>query len=256
MTTPFKRQVYRRLPDRVKVRRQRAAVADGSPFAHFLHLPKTGGTALRHAIGAVQSANHTIMFHPHSVRLRDLPDDDAFFFTVRDPVARFVSAFNSRSREGAPRYATPWTASERAFFTRYSTANQLGLALASSHSGVRRDAERAIRSVRLLRSSYWDWFGSERVLRRNVHRVLWVGWVPTLNADFERLRRVLALPATVALPADDVMAHRAPGRMPSPLEARAASAIRMWCSADYEFLALLADLVPVSYTPSAISSTP
>jgi hypothetical protein len=255
VTTPFKRQISRRLPDRVKIRRRRAALADGAPFAHYLHVPKTAGTALQHAIDADRPSNYTVMFHPHSVRLSDLPGDDAFFLTVRDPIERFVSAFNSRLREGRPRYVTPWTASERAVFTRYSTPNELGLALASSDSHLRRDAERAVRSVPLLQSSYWDWFRNERMLRRNIHRVLWVGWVPTLHADFGRLRRVLGLTASVQLPTDAVTAHRAPRITTSPLDARVESALRKRCSAEYEFLELLAELASVSYTSSAPSWT-
>lgn len=58
-----------------------------------LHIPKTGGWALCNALGA---QSHRM---GHSTRLRQIPEDAPVITTVRDPVARWVSAFDMCARQ-------------------------------------------------------------------------------------------------------------------------------------------------------------
>jgi len=61
---------------------------------HFLHIGKTGGTAIKHAIGSAQASISgdgaglpcVVHLHRHAVRLRDVPAGERFFFFVRDPL--------------------------------------------------------------------------------------------------------------------------------------------------------------------------
>ena len=66
---------------------------------HFLHIGKTGGTAVKHALKPVAAAGH-LMLHGHDVRLHDVAPGEQVFFFLRDPLSCFVSAFYSRQREG------------------------------------------------------------------------------------------------------------------------------------------------------------
>ena len=69
---------------------------------HFLHIGKTGGTAIKAALKAYPPAV-TLHVHPHRFALADVPRGERVFFFVRDPLSRFVSAFHSRKRRGLPR---------------------------------------------------------------------------------------------------------------------------------------------------------
>ena len=106
---------------------------------HFLHIGKTGGTAFKYAVATArrQNSRHggfTLHLHPHSVKLRDIPNGDQFLFFIRDPVSKFVSGFVSRQRQGQPRHFVPWRPNEKEAFGRFSTPNQLALALNSQDS--------------------------------------------------------------------------------------------------------------------------
>jgi hypothetical protein len=58
-----------------------------------------------------------------------------------------------------------------------------------------------------------------------------------------RLLDVLGLPPGIALPADEKVAHRAPGEGDGrALDVDAAATIRRWYSSDYDFVALLEEL--------------
>ncbi len=129
-------------------------------------------------------------------------------FVVRDPVARFVSGFYDRKREGRPRYHSPWSAAERRTFERFDTPGAIGEALAAGGEGA--DAARAaLTSLDRMTVPWSRWLGcTDDFLARRAD-VLLVGRQETLAADFERLRQLLTLPDSARLPADDIDAHRA-----------------------------------------------
>ena len=97
----------------------------------MLHIRKTGGTAVKAALSAIDAPKGLrLMLHPHRVSLADVPAADEVFFFLRDPVARFVSGFESRRREGRPAHYHPWNPAERRAFERFATAEALASALA------------------------------------------------------------------------------------------------------------------------------
>lgn len=68
----------------------------------FLHIPKTGGSAIKHALAAhAGSQDASLEFHRHQTRLIDIPVGLPVGLVVRDPVSRFVSAFFSRKRKAS-----------------------------------------------------------------------------------------------------------------------------------------------------------
>ena len=109
--------------------------------ANFLHIRKCGGSAIRAALGPYTDAL-AIKLHAHNVRLADIDAREPVFFSVRYPVARFTSGFNSRLRKGAPLYDRPWNAEEAEAFARFETPEQLALALGDANT--RDSAEQAL----------------------------------------------------------------------------------------------------------------
>jgi hypothetical protein len=170
----------------------------------------------------------------------DIPRGDRFFFIVRDPVDRYVSGFHSRLRQGAPRYHVPWTPAEARAFSEFSTPAELGSALAGTGK-ERAAAELAMRSIEHVRTSYWDWFGSPDALQRRERDALWIGFVDGLDAQMPALASRLGLDS-LALPADDVAAHRSTDATDRSLPPEAREALTAWYQRDYEFLELCREL--------------
>ena len=213
--------------------------------AHFLHIGKTGGSAIKHALGSMPdsgsgggSAPFAIKLHRHSTRLRDVPAGEAFFFFTREPVSRFVSAFWSRQRKGRPRYKGEWSPAEREAFGAFATPDELATALSSTSTARRSRAEAAMRSIVHVRDSYWKWFDNEAYFLSRRDDLLFVGCQHRLDRDFEALKSRLGLPDSLALPGDEVLAHVTPRHLDRTLQETAVRNLRAWYREDYRFLDL------------------
>jgi hypothetical protein len=189
---------------------------------HFLHIRKTGGTAVTEALGPV-ALKFGIMLHAHNTKLSDIPRDHRVFFFVRHPISRFVSGFFSRLRRGMPRYNYEWSEVEAKAFGRFAKPNDLAEALSASETETRTCAREAMRGVAHLNSSYKDWFSGEQELEERLDSILLIGLQERLSADFEYLKQLLHLPPNLCLPEDDLLAHRTPkdfNRQLTPLAER------------------------------------
>lgn len=223
---------------RLAIRRLR-----GKPLLHFLHIGKTGGSALKHALKPHRSSGrYQIVLHKHGVRLRDIREGEKFMFAVRDPLSRFVSGFYSRQREGRPRIHSPWSPAEKVAFERFSTPDALGVALDSADSDEREAARAAMEGIGHVRSSYWLWFEDPDYFRSRLGDLLFVAFQERLSEDFVRLRSLLGIP-DAALPADDLRAHRNPERLDRRLSERAEANLRTWYTRDFEFIELCRTVV-------------
>jgi hypothetical protein len=231
--------------------------------AHMLHIGKTGGTALKAALRLIPAwritysldwgwtmkiksshgagdgrKNLLLQLHRHRSTLRDVPVGDKVFFFVRDPVARFISAFNSRKRQGQPRYVKPWNAAEAEAFARFETPNALGGALASSNPSLRSAAENAMRGITHVQTSYWDWFEDQTYFESRLNDILFIGFQETLSEDFEVVKSLLNIPPYIRLPVDDVTSHRSPPGFDRTLDEAAQGALREWYARDLDFIKL------------------
>src|SRR5581483_6101704 len=175
-------------------------VEAAKPRAQFLHVGKTGGSAIKAALADADSGAFEIVLHPHATTLEQVPAGERVFFVLRDPVERLVSGFYSRLRRGRPRYEVPWTAGEELAFTRFVTPDALGRALAS-HSGEERShAVDAIREIRHVQTSYRTWFGDDRYFESRLDDILAILWLPTLDTTFPRLCARLGISPAPPLP--------------------------------------------------------
>ena len=215
----------------------------GKPCVHFLHLGKTGGSAVKYAIEncANPHVRYAVYLHPHEITLRDVPEGEKFFFFLRDPVSRFVSGFYSRQRQGRPRYFLPWTPDEKIAFERFSSPNELAAALSSGGGEKKAAAEAAMRSILHVKDSYWSWFESEQYFSSRLPDLFFVGFQERLADDFAIVKSRLGLPA-VSLPVDEVHAHRNPAGLDKRLEERAMANLADWYAADFRFVDLCREL--------------
>ena len=201
---------------------------------HFLHIRKTGGTALTEALGPI-AQEFGIVLHAHNTKLSDIPQDHRVFFFVRHPISRFVSGFFSRLRRGRPRYNYEWSEAEAKAFGRFVKPNDLAEALSASDAETRTCAREAMRGVAHLNSPYRDWFSGEQELEDRLDSILLIGLQERLSADFEHLKELLDLPPKLSLPEDDVLAHRTPREFNRQLTPLAERNLSNWYAEDIRF---------------------
>jgi hypothetical protein len=208
--------------------------APEQPRLHFLHAGKTGGTAIKSALGPVaRSGRFHIELHKHRTRLQDLPAGELFFFAIRDPISRFVSGFFSRQRQGQPRIFRPWREGEARAFQRFATASQLAEQIFEDEH-----AAAAMRDIGHVNRSYWYWFGDEESFLARAADLFFIARQSQLDDDFRTLAGLLRLPPGVTLPADEVLAHRNPQDIDRRLSTRAKANLLRWYARDFAFVEL------------------
>ena len=213
---------------------------------HFLHLGKTGGTAVKHALLDYREiSEYRLLLHGHDVLLSDLRRGEKVMFVVRDPLTRFVSAFNGRLHEDRPRYHYPWREDERIAFAVFKTPDQLASSLSADDPAERIRAERAMRAIGHLNTSYWHWFGDEETFLSRRADLFFIGRQEHLSEDFELLRLKLDLPEAARLPTDPVLAHRAPPGSARQLSDVARGNLQRWYARDFAFVELCRELAPI-----------
>lgn len=202
-----------------------------------MHVGKTGGTALKEALAPHRrTGRYDLLLHDHPFSFGDAIRGDKVFCVLRDPVDRFVSAFNYRLREGRPHQFAAWTPDEAKAFEAFASADELGRALSSDDPLQIVRARSAMVSIRHVRDSYWRWFDSSEYLRGRVEDVLLVMWLPDLEIVLPRLRDVLGLPDSVRMPDRGAKANRSPERDVNALSPMAVANLRQWYGADYGLL--------------------
>lgn len=231
-------QLYKSCKRKARKTRERF---DRRPVAHFLHVGKTAGTALRFTLHDVRrSTRYRMVLHGHKARLERVPEGEKFFFCVRDPVDRYVSAFLSRQREGRPRFYVPWSEDEALAFSHFESPEDLALALSAPDELHRSRAEEAMRSIRHLSNSYWDWFRDPEYFTRRSDDLLWIGRQGSL--DIAGLGHALGVEG-LTLPEDATTANRATSPKPE-LSDVARQNLNEWYADDYAFLSLCDEMFP------------
>ena len=219
--------------------RRAVARLRGRRIVHFLHIGKTGGSAVKFALqDDLVTPRYEIRLHRHGRKLKDVPEGEKAIFFLREPISRYVSGFYSRQRQGQPKTFVPWSEAEEAAFGHFDSANALAEAISSPDESERERAREAMSSIQHVRSSYRDWLVSEEYFLRRSADVLFVGFQESLSDDFARLRSKLELPESVRLPGDDVHAHRNPPGIDKALTEKARGNLGEWYRADFKFLVL------------------
>jgi hypothetical protein len=200
---------------------------------HFLHIRKTGGTAIIEALRPIADS-YGIVLHGHATKLSDVPQDHQVVFFVRHPISRFVSGFWSRLRRGLPRHHYEWNEAEAEAFRHFQKANDLAEALSSDGEMAARACE-AMQGISHIKNTYKDWFSGEQELDNRSDSIVLVGLQEKLDTDFEHLKRLLNLPQTLSLPTDDTLAHRTPAEFDRGLSPLAKRNLSQWYEKDIRF---------------------
>lgn len=199
----------------------------------MLHIPKTGGTALHSALGAIPDG--TFRLHGHLIRLDDIPRGEKVIFSIRDPISRFVSGFNSRLRKAQPRGYIEWTPVQQEGFRLFPTPNALAEALSDPDLEMRRWATRLIRDMFHTAVPLSYWLDSIEYLQARSSDIPCILYQPELGADFEVLKDLLGLPADLSLPSDPLETHETPDGFDTHLSERAIGNLQAWYRGDFVF---------------------
>jgi len=205
----------------------------------MIHIGKTGGTALKAVLSHhnMNRKSDPIELYRHEMTLPLLVDSShvtrAIFF-VRDPVSRFVSAFNSRLRRDPRKKKLNWSREEEFAFSKFTKPNELAEALSSASQ--RRDAERAMRGIQHVREPLSYYLDSTNFLERNKHRIFFIGRQETFDDDVYFLKRMLGIEPEILPPSSTVDANRTPPTMSTELTKRAIDNIKAWYEEDYPIL--------------------
>lgn len=211
----------------------------GKQVVHFLHIEKTGGSAIKEALKYnLANDNYAIILHKHQFRLKDVPQGHKCFFFIRDPISRFVSAFYHRKRKSQPKNYVPWIWGEKIAFNQFSTPNELALALSSEDIDVKESAIKAMKQIILVRTSYLDWFHDKDYFISRIEDIIFIGCQEKLECDFEKLKNILLLPDKLKLPQDNFKANRSNSDEDKHLDDKAKQNLMSWYAQDYEFIKL------------------
>lgn len=205
---------------------------------YFLHIGKTAGTQIGQLIEQINARQSevSITSMPHKVSLRNLPVGSHYFFSIRDPMARFRSGFYDRKRMGQPRYFSPWLPDEREAFNDFPHANDLAEALFRSDE-IGTKAFVAMGSVQHVASHQVDWFvGEPHFLetRPPVHIVR----QEFFEQDLAKLMRKLGLPfdlASLSVVRDANTGHSYHYDGVPELSRLARENLKLWYARDFEF---------------------
>ena len=205
----------------------------------LLHIGKTGGTAANTALKANNKlgTGEFVACYKHRVGLPEVASDnmcERLMFIIREPVARYISAFNSRLRMGYPRYSGTWNPKEELAFSRFKTPNSLAEALSAEDPLLRQHAQDAMGGIKHLRRAYTKYLGSVNLLEQEKDRIYFIGATEHFDDDFEIMRKFLHLSPEISLPKDDYGAHRTPEGFEKTVSELGRKNVQDYYKGDYE----------------------
>jgi hypothetical protein len=219
--------------------RQTLQKMQGKKIIHFLHIGKTGGSAIKYVLKNNLETNHYVIYlHPHDVGLSDIPKGEGIVFFVRDPISKFISGFYSRQRQGRPKYFSPWSQEEKAAFEYFTTPNHLASAISSEDTQEQARARAAMQSIKHVKDSYWNWFMDETNFNARRSDIFFIGSQERLSQDFKSLKEKLGLGDYIVLPQDDINAHKNPSGLDKHLDKQAIENLKAWYKNDFDFIRL------------------
>lgn len=201
---------------------------------HFLHISKNAGTQMDNLGKQINAeGGYQVQKHRYSVKLRNIPANEDFFFSTRSPETRFVSGFYSRKRKGQPRIYSEWSAYEREAFGDFEHANDLAEALFEpGHTGLR--ALCAIKSIQHCAEDQVSWFMYAGYFLR-IRVPLMILRQEHFESDAAFLFQLLGIKAAPVFDRSPAGSHANNYAGVPPLSTKAVGNLRRWYAQDFEF---------------------
>lgn len=209
----------------------------GNPDLAYLHIGKNAGSFVKQHNKIINN-NYDLKIAacPHRYTLNHIPIDIPYFFSVRSPLERFVSAFNSRRNCGKPKYNNPWVNDEILAFNAFDTANSLAESLFCDNEKGRL-AFNAMLSIGHVSEHQYSWFVNKSTLfgSRPPFAILRQEF---LSDDFKMMLKKL----NISYPLNDFpIIHKSSG--PNTLSSLAKDNLSKWFSVDIEFYKFCEDWI-------------
>lgn len=220
---------------------------NGKNVIHYLHIGKTGGRSIKHAIRSslidfqspgqnIEPNDLLLRDHAHSIKLIHFSNNSKYIFSIRDPIDKFYSSFYSRKRMSRPRILnTPYPPGERIAFKAFEHATYLAEALSSEDIKIRKAAIFAMLNIRHINSHLLFWFTREQL---DSHPPVFLFEQKTLDKDFEDFKIKVGVD-DIFLPKEDFYKQKGNYTRPPPLSELAIKNLKEWYSTDiliYEYL--------------------
>lgn len=200
---------------------------------HFLHISKNAGTQMGIIAQQINAdGRYLVEKHRYSMKLRNIPVSEDFFFSIRSPETRFVSGFYSRKRRGEPRIFSEWSVYEREAFGDFEHANDLAEALFEpGHIGLR--ALCAIKSIQHCAEDQVSWFMYAGYFLR-IRVPLMIMRQEHFESDTAFLFQLLGIKTAPVFDRSSIGSHANNYAGVPPLSAKAIANLRRWYAQDFE----------------------
>jgi len=204
---------------------------------HFLHIGKNAGTEIKRISGELSKRypERPIVYHDHHFFYKFLPPKAKYFFSIRDPISRFRSAFYSRKRKGYPSFDVNWSPHESLAFSNFDHANELAESLFEK-GDVGNTAFAAIKSLSHTSQNQSDWFyvrGSFLELTPPVWIIRQEQFAADLEVFLRRAGYDIALEDLVSRP-DPTASNRGDYSDIPPISEKGKENLRRWYAQDFE----------------------
>ena len=209
-----------------------------------LHPGKTGGTYLKSVLRhnkknwtqPIKLLNHRETI---SSTAQDFGPDRKLAFTFRDPFDRFVSAFESRRRQGRPTYNRIWSPAEATAFLYFDTPNELAEALDSTDERLKSAAYFAFNSIIHLKSDYAFHFETPQRLAGETDNIAACIDVSDMEKNLPGFLLRLGI---VGAEIPETAGRHANPHPVEPLSDRAMANLRTFWSVEWEFYAAFKEI--------------
>jgi hypothetical protein len=203
----------------------------------FLHIGKNAGTQIVFLTSQIEARTGvSIRKCGHKTKLLQIDPSVPYFFSVRNPISRFKSAFYSRKRKGQPRTYSEWTEAEAFAFADFEHANELAENLFSAGKNGAK-ALMAVQSISHTSMHQIDWFVRVGYFLQS-RPPLWIIRQEKFNADMAEFLSRANLGMTLAdieVSNDPKTAHKNDYTATPELSERAIENLMLWYSRDFEF---------------------
>lgn len=210
---------------------------DDDKYVHYLHIGRNAGTTIKEFNSRVSELTPIkIMSHEHKISLSDIPPKADYFFSIRDPIERFYSAFYWRRRrrdEAALSDVDSYSDQERKAFTRFREANDLAENLfADGEVGL--NAFAAMQEIKHIMRPQHSWFPTvEEVFVRRPP--LAIVRLKKMREDLNFLAAKFQLDLDAIWREREVQHHQNNYADKPPLSPRAIENLKRWYATDFQF---------------------